>query len=428
MVSLIDRFPLEITELIVESLAPPRYIPYTDSDDEDSENEPEDAIAQYKGLKALALTCHTLLHICRKHLFFSVGLHSDKEFTRFVQIIARSPALAQFIRCLYYWPKASVSALPSLVEALQSLTQLKYLTLNGGDLLSIPNSLRDAILHLTHLPTIEYLGLSDVENIIPHLLVSCSNVKHLLVSSRGFSRFLGDDLPTIITKPTQPRTIFIDDFGSEVLLSMLKARDSRGTSMMNFDNLRRCTVFTFNEEPSHLRSELYGLISYVTCLEDLEVCGSPESLVSDALYAIASNTKALKILKVEARIRDDPLTAICAALGNIAGRNPIETLTVEIIDCDHIVCCNNVALDGGYKLLENVLLQPGWKHLQYFKLRFTIWPRTTDRHGSSNLPRSMKQELASRIKGQIEPNFQRLATKKSFKFEYRIRDYQRYLW
>ena len=133
-------------------------------------------------LKELALVSHSFLQICSKHLFATVVLHdavpkrhigSSKK--GFVKLLKSRPDVVKYIRKLTYKVECSNSDFrnddhllsPILTTFFGTISRLNCLTIVPSSFLdwnTLDSSLTSAFLHLMHLPTINHIDLSRIEN------------------------------------------------------------------------------------------------------------------------------------------------------------------------------------------------------------------------------------------------------------------------
>ena len=149
-------------------------------------------------IKALALVSHSFLQICIKHLFATIKLHdacpkyhiaSSKK--GFVRLLNSRPNVVKYIRKLTYktndrayetedndyYPPPSFDneddllspILPNFLRTISRLNCLKIDASNvymglASDWNSLNPSLTSAFLHLMHLPTINHIDLSFIQN------------------------------------------------------------------------------------------------------------------------------------------------------------------------------------------------------------------------------------------------------------------------
>lgn len=145
--------------------------------------------------KACALVCNEFHHLCRKHIFSSISLNhtyarssmpytsATKATTRMLQqLLDTSPEIGDHIRNLTYNITSDDLRNDSLVETFRQITRLKSFRVWDFNLPKLKwnnNSLRPALLHLLHLPTLIAFRILAIENFLVSDLTPCINLEHL---------------------------------------------------------------------------------------------------------------------------------------------------------------------------------------------------------------------------------------------------------
>lgn len=145
--------------------------------------------------------------------------------------------------------------------------------------------------------------------------------------------------------------------------------------------------------------------------------------MAEVLSQISPTSETLKSVDIRFEVNDDPFSKICVVLREI-GRNPIETLKMKIFDIDHSIPTGIVTLDEEFRLLESILLEPGWKSLVILSLEFILPPVSA--RPIPKFPPNQSHE--DKIRCQVEPHFKKLSSNQLFKFHYTIFDLQKYQW
>ena len=169
-------------------------------------------------LKELALVSHSFLQICNRHLFATVDLHDTvprNHFTSskkgFVKLLKNRPDVVKYIRKLTYkvileydfesdWD-LPVPPPPSLPNLLRTIPNLNCLAINGAklDWKGLKSDITSALIHLMHLPTINHIDLSCIENFPLSSLTQSVNLHRLDISQlRDFNEYDEDDSPDIV--------------------------------------------------------------------------------------------------------------------------------------------------------------------------------------------------------------------------------------
>ena len=175
-------------------------------------------------IKELALVSHSFNQICGKHLFATVDLYDDIPIKQasskkgFVKLLKRRPEVVKYIRKLTYnleyndsFHASSFSStnpcsnhddnILSLVlpNFLRTISFLSCLTITARTLewwSTVHSSLTSALLHLMHLPTINHIDLSSIDDFPLSSLTTTGfvNLRRLDIFSLTFK----DDVPDIV--------------------------------------------------------------------------------------------------------------------------------------------------------------------------------------------------------------------------------------
>ena len=129
-------------------------------------------------LKELALVSHSFLHICREHLFATVELNDSSYVDEspkkaFVKLLESRLDVVKYIRKLTYRVNSThiyndydrlLSA--ALLNSYPRFSRLNCLAINASnmDWNTLDSSLTSALIHLMHLPTINHIDLTYIQN------------------------------------------------------------------------------------------------------------------------------------------------------------------------------------------------------------------------------------------------------------------------
>jgi hypothetical protein len=164
-----------------------------------------DIIAENKDtdlLKDLALVSHSFHQICSKHIFATVELRNanpDYDIASskkgFVKLLKSRPDVVKYIRKLTYRVDYNINnddhlLSPILFNFLPTISRLNSLTLKHLDWNTLDSSLTSAFLHLMHLPTINHINLSFINNFPLSSLTSSINLHRLDISIRSEVRLI----------------------------------------------------------------------------------------------------------------------------------------------------------------------------------------------------------------------------------------------
>ena len=179
-------------------------------------------------IKELALVSHSFHEICSKHLFATVDLHDNFPMRHgsskkgFVKLLKRRPEVVKYIRKLtynveygrfrsqasstYYDDNLLLPDLPNFLRTISFLNCLTITTSKMVDWYTVDPSLTSAFLHLMHLPSINHIVLSSIEDFPLSSLTSSVNLRrldifhlHLIIEEDDFSKIvvLSEMMPKI---------------------------------------------------------------------------------------------------------------------------------------------------------------------------------------------------------------------------------------
>ena len=226
-------FPLEIEETILDLLA------------EDDQG--------HSALKTCSLVCRAFLPICRKHIFGSIVLNDHNlalppTIHALERLLRETPEIADYIRKLDYtfrimnFTSSSIQAF----ESLKLISRLKFLTVRhyhrGFNWSN--NSIRPALLHLLHLPTLTHFKMSNIRNFVVSDLLPCVNLKYL-----EFARHTTVSTETTFPSALPEHSIQLDEFVagkdtiSTAIMKLCTARRSDGQPIIDFGSLPKISVF-----------------------------------------------------------------------------------------------------------------------------------------------------------------------------------------
>jgi hypothetical protein len=334
-------------------------------------------------LKELALVSQSFLQICSNHLFATVELYNDNGTHRtkgFVKLLKSRPDVVKHIRKLTYMYINDDDHLlsPIPLNFLPTISRLNCLTLNLKlmDWNELDSSLTLAFLHLMHLPTINHISLSYINNFPLSSLTPSVNLHRLDISNLWCLDSFDEDgsRETIVQLEMMPKIREFHASGSAVLTKLLHAERQDGRPAFNFMDLRRFSTH-FEDE----RNVRY-LLQNAKLLESLDLSvGRGRSLVG--LHDILSlSARTLKVLHLTVALYDNslapPLGGLCEELEAMAGHNMLEALSLEVeIDCIGTDCPTEDSIGSIIEKVEKVLVKPGWSALRQvsFKLPLARW-------------------------------------------------------
>ena len=349
-------------------------------------------------LKELALVSHSFLQICNKHLFATVDLqvhdtvprnHFTSSKKGFVKLLKNRPDVVKYIRKLTYAVGTyhrfdSLPACPSfenddhrlsptLPNFLRTIPRLNCLTIIGSklDWNTLDPFLTSAFLHLMHLPTIDHIDLSYIQNFPLFSLTSCVNLHRLdILCLKYFERPKEDGpLDTVVQSEMMPKIREFHTSGSILLTTkLLYAKKQDGQPAFNFMNLKRfSTSFTYIEDERNIRY----LLQNAKLLENLHLSvGFDRSLVG--LHDILSPcARTLKVLDLTVSLYSVPLplAGLCEELEVMAGHYVLEAFSFEVQVDGHET---EDFIGSTIQKVEKVLLKPGWSALRQVSFKVSI--------------------------------------------------------
>jgi hypothetical protein len=262
---------------------------------------------------------------------------------------------------------------PILPNLLRTIPSLNCLTIVGdscsmSDWNTLDSSLTSAFLYLMHLPTINHIDLSYIENFPLSSLTSSVNLHRLdILSLKPLEK--DDSLEIVVQSEMMPK---IRDFhtleSTQLTTKLLHAERQDGRPAFNFMDLRRLST-CFKDEQN-----LRYLLHNAKLLEELRLSfGLERSLVE--LYDILSPiARTLKVLNLTVYSHSDPTVPIwlCEELEAMAGHIMLESLFF------HIHADGGETEDFVLSLtqeVEKVLVKPEWSALRQvtFKVSISWW-------------------------------------------------------
>ena len=343
-------------------------------------------------LKELALVSHSFHQICSKHLFATVELHdtpnphASNSMERFVKLLKSRPDVVKYIRKLTYYrhstlftPSPNFDCPPMLPNLLRKISFLNYLKIGASmrNWSFLNFSLRSALLHLMHLPTINHIDLSNICQFPLSSFTPSVNLNRLDVHYLSPLNSLTEDDPLqILQSGMMPKLREFHTSHSDSMTTMLfRARGQDGRPAFNFKDLRELSM-PFDT----LRDEWN--IRY--CLQNAEILeklnlrlGDDRSLVE--LHDILSSTAhTLKVLDLAVSLYNEIvcLGGICEELEALAGHNMLEALSFKVtVDHDGGQTEDFQVIGSIIQKVEKVLVKPGWSALRKVSFNVYCWSR-----------------------------------------------------
>jgi hypothetical protein len=334
-----------------------------------------------KLLRELALVSQSFLQICSKHLFATVELHDRDAGSKrpgcperylayskkgFVKLLKSRPDVVEYIRKLKYTVNDDDHLLsPILPNFLRTISRLNCLTIVGSllDWNTMNSSLTSAFLHLMHLPTINRIDLSYIQNFpLSSLTLSVNLLRLGLFNLMRYDRLEEDDSPEIVAQ-MMPKIRELHTAESTLLTTkLLHAKRQDGRPAFNFMDLRRLSI-CFDDE----RNIRY-LLQNAKLLEKLHLSVKRGSLwgLRDILSPIAC---ALKFLDLKISVCGLPLAGLCEELEAMAGQYVLEALSIKIYLDGH---GEEDSIGSVIRNVEKILVKPGWSALRQVSFKVVI--------------------------------------------------------
>ena len=351
-------------------------------------------------LQELALVSHSFHQICSGHLFATVRLH-DANLTYhiasskkgFVKLLRSRPDVAKHIRKLTYTieydhvqsPQFSPHHLnfynednllsPILPNFLRTIYRLSSLKIHASQLdwNQLNPSLKSALLHLMHLPTIDRIDLSFIHNFPLSSLVPSINLLRLDISHVIDVERFGEEGPPelVVQSEIMPKIREFRTLDSSVLTTkLLHAKMQDGRPAFNFTDLKRLRMPTWFEDKQNIRY----LLQNAKSLEKLHLSIGHQGLVGlHDILSLSSRTLKVLDLSVSFYPNRDPI-ALWEELDAMAGLIMLESLSFKF------QVNGNQTEDFVGSILRNmeeVLVKPGWS-LKQVSLKIEVIP-TEDR-------------------------------------------------
>ena len=351
-------------------------------------------------LKELALVSHCFHQICCKHLFATVELHNaDPDYhlasskRGFVKLLRSKPDVVNYIRKLTYNFKVGqkyddcsillqfspthpsnddLLLSPILPNFLRTISRLNCLKINAFNLdwNTLDSSLTSAFLHLMHLPTINHIDLSFIQNFPLSSLAPSVNLHRLNICNlKRTDPFLEEEI--VVQSEMMPKIRELHTSNSSLMTTkLLHAKRQDGRLAFNFADLRRLS--TCLEDKQNVRY----LLQNAKVLERLDLTVRyGQSLVGlhNILFPSAHTLKVLDLTGFLLGPRNvsfhQPFAGLCEELEAMAGHNMLETLSFEVY-----VGFRDAEDSMGYIIqsVEKVLVKPGWSALRQVSFKVPI--------------------------------------------------------
>ena len=353
-------------------------------------------------LKELALVSHSFLQICSKHLFATVELRnpirppSRRDFVspkkRFLKLLKRRPDVVRNIRKLAYevsrsahigarvFPSQDSDHLLSfvLLHLLPSFSRLNCLAISasGLDWNALDPSLTTAFLRLMHLPTINHIDLSYIQNFPLISLTLPVNLHRLDIFCLTLHRPLKMDFPEIVVEMMPKIREFHTSGSFQFTTKLLHAKRQDGHPAFNFMDLRRLST-TLNQFDSEFDSEfdderdIQYLLENSKFLESFHLYLGHGRSIARILSPGARILKVLDLAISFFHMNSFDLGEFYEELEALAGHNLLETLFFKVVLFDLVT---EDFVGSIFQEVEKVLVKPGWSMLRQVFFKVSIAP------------------------------------------------------
>ena len=329
-------------------------------------------------LKKLSLVSHSFHQICSKHLFAIVDLHCANSFRPsskkgFVKLLKSSPEVVKYIQKLKYnviYNDDDDHLLsPILLNSLPLFSCLNSLTIIARqDWDKMIPSLTSAFLYLMHLPTINHIDLSYIQNFPLSSLTQSVNLLRLDIHNLYRSNSLEEDAsPEIVAEMMPKIREFYTSSSSRLTTKLLHAETRDGRPAFSIMDLRQfSTSFGGFEDEQNIRY----ILQNAKLLEKLRLSSVARGQSLEGL--LSPSARNLKVLDLSVPLWDGNsifLGGTCEGLEALAGHNMLEAFKL-------CVGINSDVTEGFIgsilQKVENILVKPGWSALRRVSFKVQI--------------------------------------------------------
>ena len=344
-----------------------------------------------KLLKELALVSHSFHQMCSKHLFATVDLqavskhHVTSSKRGFIKLLQSRPDVVKHIRKLTYRiesnqfaPSTDDRLSPILPNFLRTISHLNCLKINApaADWNTLDSSLKSALLHLMHLPTVNHIELSYIYNFSLSNLTPSVNLLRLDMTCVVDLLEEGPDSEFVVQSEMLPKLRQFHTSDSSLLTTkLLNAKMQDGQPAFNFVDLRRLSLSSDEFEDDWNNR---FLLQNVKLLEKLHFSFGHGGRLVGLHDLLSPSAPTLKVLDLTVFLFDEVLSELCVELVAMAGHNMLEALSFEVrIHVDDIENCIRSIIEE----VEKVLVEPGWSALRHvsFEFSFGYWGKSREK-------------------------------------------------
>jgi hypothetical protein len=243
---------------------------------------------------------------------------------------------------------------------------------------TLDSSLTSALLHLMHLPTVNHIDLSFINNFPLSSLTSFVNLHRLDISH--LINFKKDGSPEIVVQSETIPQIheFHTSDSSKVTKMLLHAKRQDGRPAFNFMDLRRLSM-SFTSSMSRLQDEenIRYILQNAKLIENLHLLVEPGNAFKIVgLHVLLSPiASTLKVLDLSVPFYDYngsailPLGGLCEELEAMAGHNVLEALSVHVeVDGPE----EEDLIGSIFRKVEKTLVESGWSALRRVSFKVSI--------------------------------------------------------
>ena len=343
-------------------------------------------------LKKLSLVSHFTHQICSEHLFATVELSDIDQHYRvarskkgFIKLVKSRPDVVKYIRKLTYNIQIlSMCSYPSTIfnnddrllssilpNLLRTISHLNCLTITASQLdwNLLDSSLTSALLYLMHLPTINHIDLSYIQDFPLSSFTPSVNLHRLDISYlRNFDGPEEEVFSEIVIQLEMIPEIREFHTSASPLLTtkLLHAKNQDGQPAFDFTDLRRLSTCLEDEK------NLQYLLQNAKSLEKLHLSVGRDQRAARLYDILSPSARTLKALDFTVSIYDCfplPLAGLSEGLETIAGRNMLESLTFDILVDEHET---EDTVGSDVQGVEKVLVKSGWSALRKVSFKITI--------------------------------------------------------
>jgi hypothetical protein len=268
-----------------------------------------------------------------------------------------------------------------LPNFLRAFSRLNSVTITASMLAwnRLNPSITSALLHLMHLPTINHIDLSLINNFPLSSLTSSVNLHRLnIFDLSGCDPLEYGSGESIVQSEMIPEIHeFHTSHCSRMTMKLLHAKRQDGRPAFNFMDLRRLSM-SFTSSMSRLEDEenIRYLLQNAKLLEKIRLSvGSGWGVfklvgLHDMLSPSARTLKVLDLtVPLHEDIDDHPLGGVGEELEAMAGHNTLETLSIEVV----IYRPETEGIIGSIiQKVAKVLVKPGWSALRQVSVKVSI--------------------------------------------------------